>query len=147
MVKSISNIQFGSAIGAMDKVSKEQLYNPGLYALQNDLLLQPHPPRDRGVSFLGFLGRLVLTAGIVLGAPLLARKHLKMIRNVDLEQKLAKDAKFIDKGKYHLAKFGEWVDKNILGKLKSAMADSASKPKEEAGKNAQMEIPFPPHKD
>ena len=126
MVKSVSNISFKSAIGAMDKVSKEQLYNPGLYSIQEIMDPTPPPYKEKG-GFLGFLGRLVLTAAIVLGVPLLARKKLNMIKDIPLDIKPAKEAKIGEKIKFSIAKFGDWVDKTIYQKIAKAFAKKSEK--------------------
>jgi len=126
----ISGVSFTSAIGAMDKVSKEQLYSPGLYAIPE--LMQPAPrPYKEHMTFLGFLGRLVLTAAVVLGGPLLARKKINAFskESIDVTQDLAKGAKIGERLKYHVAKFGEWVDKNMYQKLIKATAKDESTPK------------------
>ena len=129
MVKSVSNVSFSSAIGAMDKVSSEQLYNPGLYSMPELMQPPPRPYKER-MSFLGFLGRLVLTAGVVFGAPLLARKYLKALskESVDVTKGLAKEAKPVEKLKYHIAKFGDWVDKNMYQKIVKAFAKKTEEP-------------------
>ena len=116
MVQPVSNISFKSAIGAMDKVTKEQLYDPGSYALREVLAPPPPPYKEKG-GFLGFLGRIVLTAAIVLGVPLLARKNIKAIKDIPLDIKPTKETKIFEKMKYRIAQFGEWVDKNIYQKI------------------------------
>ena len=116
MVQPVSNVSFKSAIGAMDKVSKEQLYSPGSYAMQEILNPTPPPYKEKG-GFMGFLGRLVLTAAIVLGVPLLARKNIKAIRDISLDIKPTKEAKIVEKIKYRIAQLGEWANKNIYQKI------------------------------
>jgi len=137
MVKSITNMSFGSAIGAMDKVSKEKLYDPGLYSqamaeIRRDKRedQQQRQPRYRyrePMSFMGFIGRLVLTAGIVLGVPLLARKHVSKIKNIDLTQELAPKTKLVQRMEYYTAKVGDWVDKNMLQKISSKEVKAEAK--------------------
>lgn len=135
----ISGVSFTSAIGAMDKVSKEQLYSPGLYSMPE--LMQPPPrPYKEHMTFLGFLGRLVLTAAIVLGGPLLARKNIKAIKDIPLEVKLSKDAKFVEKAKFQLARFGEWVDKNIYQKIAKAVAKDESKSQDKTADSIEQSM-------
>ena len=93
-------------------------------------LMQPQPrPYKERMTFLGFLGRLVLTVAIVLGGPLLARKNIKALskESIDVTKDLAKDAKPVQKLKYGIAKFGEWVDKNIYQKIAKAVSKDESK--------------------
>lgn len=99
-------------IHAMDKVTQEQLYNPGLYAVK-EIMTSPDPrPRSRdGIisKTIRFIGNIVLLTGAVCGSAVLARNHIKSIKDVILTDKLTEDAKFGEKFKYYTAKLAEAV--------------------------------------
>lgn len=101
-------------ITAMDKVSQEQLYDPGMYALRE--LMGPPPEYRKKGGFFKFLGKLVLTFAIVCAAAVGARKYIKPLAAdaLKLEGKTAKDfAGFGEKTKYYIAKFGDGVENTI----------------------------------
>lgn len=109
-------------IHAMDKITQEQLYNPGLYAVK-EIMTAPDPrPRSRyGIisKTIRFIGNIVLLTATVCGSAVLARNHIKSINEVILTDKLADNAKFGEKFKYYTAKLAEAVKtefKNLFGK-------------------------------
>lgn len=101
MINSVSKMSFGSSIGAMDKVSQEQMYNPGLYAMP-ELMEQPHHHNKKDGGFLGFLGKLILTALVVGAASIGIRKVL--MKNYNAVEKLPDSAS-------NSAKFTNWFAK------------------------------------
>ena len=123
MVNAISSSSgvYPTNARAMDKVTQEQLYNPGLYALQD--LLAPPPEKEKG-GFISFLAKTIITAGVVGGALVLAKKSI----DPKFLEELEKDAKLIDKVKHYAAKSGEWVEdtaKVAYGKLKDVFSKKA----------------------
>lgn len=126
MVNSVSNVPSGNyQPKAMDKVSQEQLYNPGLYATQ-ELLESPHYREKKG-SFLGFLGKLVLTAAVIGGVALGARKLIPSLNKdaINVADGIKKDAGFGAKVKYYVAKLGDFVDEKIVTKIKNIFSKKA----------------------
>ena len=113
MMNSISAISF-KGIGAMDKVSQEQLYNPGLYALP-ELLNPPPPPYKKRGGFLNFLGKVLLTAIIVAGAAIGIRKVL--MNDYKVIEKLADNAPNGDKIKNTFAKYTDKLYDNTVVKF------------------------------
>lgn len=114
MVNSMSGVSFGS-IGAMDKVSQEQLYSPGAYSMPELGMQQPPPYKKKG-GFIGFLSKLVLTAAVVGGGAVAANKFIPQIKNAKLLKDLpAEGAKKMDKVYGRIKQFGEWVEKTVVG--------------------------------
>lgn len=99
-------------IHAMDKVTQEQMYNPGLYALP-ELIGTPTYKRKNSGGFLGFLGRLVVFAALIAGAGVAARKWIGPIRDMYIAEKLPEPVTLKTKIKYGIAKFGDWVDTSV----------------------------------
>lgn len=119
MVNSVSNVPSGNyQPKAMDKVSQEQLYNPGLYATQ-ELLESPHYREKKG-SFLGFLGKLVLTAAVIGGGAALLRKHA--LNGFDVT---AKPTKISEYAKKWTAQLGDFVNEKIVTKIKNIFPKKA----------------------
>lgn len=112
MVNSVSSVpQTNNQVRAMDKVSQEQLYAPGMYAVEE--LMEPPHYREKHGSFLGFLGKLVLTAAVIGGGAALLRKH-SSFKTFDVD---VKPEKIFDQAKYYFAKLGDFVNEKILSKL------------------------------
>ena len=109
-------------IHAMDKITQEQLYNPGLYAVK-EIMTAPDPRYRKSDGIISktirFIGNIVLLTAAVCGSAVLARNYSKAIKDVVLTNKLAEDAKFSEKFKYYTAKLAETVKtefKNLFGK-------------------------------
>lgn len=125
------NYQPGMQLSASDRVSAEQLNNPGLYtnpqysgdltsAVMKDAGI-PDPDEHKG-GFFSFCGKLLLTALSVTAVAVGLRKGVfNNIKDIDAGEgklvKLTKDAKFIDKAKYYFAKSTDWVYKNTVERL------------------------------
>jgi len=128
MVTSVQGATPNRQITAMDKVSQEQLYDPGLYALRE--LMEPPPVYRKKNGFLRFLGNLILTAAVLGAVAVGARKYVKVINDVNLTQKLGENAKTGERIKYKIAQFGEWVEKTVrkpfVTKAKDGAADGAA---------------------
>lgn len=112
---SVASSTGTSQVNAMDKVSQEQLYNPGLYAMQE--VMPEYASKKKKHSFLGFLAKTALTAVVVGGAACLGRKKIGALKDIDLSAKPLKEAKIGEKIKYGIAKFGEWVDTKVVQKV------------------------------
>lgn len=113
MLNSVSGVSFGSRYSAMDKVSPEQLNSYGTYSMPD--MAPAHSPKKKKGGFLGFLGKLILTAAVVGGALVGARKFLPAVKNASTE--LAEGAKltFGKKLSYYTAKSGDAVEKAVVG--------------------------------
>lgn len=131
MINAVSSAT-PSTIHAMDKVSKEQLYSPGAYALQELLASEaPPPPRRQSGGFLSFLAKVAFGV-VALGAVAVGlRRYIPAIKNVDLTKDLAKDCKFMEKVNYDIAKSAEWIKNHTVGLINSIRKDK----KAEAGKS------------
>lgn len=141
MVTSVSNAtnaqnsSFTPAkqIGAMDKVTQEQLYAPGIYAMKQYIAEEEKPYKEKH-GFLRFLGKIVLTVAVISGGAVAARKFIPKLKkeNFDISKGLDEKAKFGDKAKFYLAKFADWIEggfKGIFSKTKNEGGDNAP-PKE-----------------
>lgn len=125
MISSVSGVSFGNKVGAMDKISSEQLQTPGMYSSPDVMMPNMQQPRKKG-GFLRFLGKLILTAAIVGGA-LVGAKHL--INPEVLKTGITEKSGLAAKAKYYVAKAGDWVEtiiKSIPAKFKSQKADAAA---------------------
>lgn len=98
-------------VHAMDKVTQEQMYNPGLYALP-ELVNTKSSRRRRHGGFLGFLGRLVVLTALVSGAAVALRKGTSL-KYYDVKGKLPEELTLGTKIKCGVAKFGDWVSKFV----------------------------------
>lgn len=137
MVNAISSVPStnSSNVRAMDKVSQEQLYSPGLYNV-NELLEPPHRHREQG-SFLGFLFKVALATAIVGGVAAFARKKTSFA-----DFSLENPKGLVRRIKVKFAQFGDFVNNKILSKIfKKSGGDNTpphsnpSKPVPEGGKN------------
>lgn len=117
MINSVSGVSFGT--GAMDRVSQEQLYNPGVYA--QPVYVMQEPPRKKG-GFFNFLGKLILTAAVVCGGAVAARKFIKPLGKdaINFGEKVAKEAKPMDKVKYHFAKATDYIEEKAVNLYQKA---------------------------
>lgn len=90
MINAVTNAPLNGQVRAMDKVSKEQLYSPGLYTMPELMELEHHHHEKQG-SFLGFLGKLILTAAVIGAGAITIRKTLmddyKVIDSIDSKVK------------------------------------------------------------
>lgn len=131
MVSSVSASTNVNQIHATDKVSQEQLSNPGLYS-GPQIIVVDQPQRKR-TTFLGFLTKLAFTAAVIGGVACLGKRKLS-----SLQEALAngKPEKGIGKKvKYYIAKLGDWVDEKIV-KKSIAFFKGLSKKNEETAKTA-----------
>lgn len=113
MVQAVSSVPSPSPAGAMDKVTQEQLYQPGLYAME-ELGLTHHHHKKKG-GFLRFLGKVLLTAIIVCGATIGVKKVL--MEGYSPPQ--GGPQGIGQKIQYHFAKCADWLYDNIvMGALK-----------------------------
>ncbi len=113
MVNSLSGVSAGNGIGAMDKVTQEQLYNPGRYS--QPVIIQAEPVYREKSSFLGFLGKLVVTL-TVLGAAAIGGRKLLM-KDYKVLDKLPEGAKFGEKAKNTFAKYTDFLYDNTVVKI------------------------------
>lgn len=91
-----------SIVRAMDKVSQEQLYSPGLYSMP-ELMEYEHHHHKRDAGFLGFLGKVILTA-VVIGAGAIGIRKLLM-NDYKVVDNIASNVK-------RSLKFKNWFAKN-----------------------------------
>jgi len=128
MVEAISNTLVGQNIHAMDRIPQEKLYSPGLYSIHQ--MTAPPPYKEKDGGFLGFLGKLVLTAAIICGGAVLAKKTA--LKSFDVE-KVTKESGKLDKIKKFIYNFGDKVEekaKKIIDSVKkSKKSDDAKPPK------------------
>lgn len=120
MINSVSRVAFGSSIGAMDKVTQEQMYSPGKYAQPDmglDLPDPYHHHHEKKGSFLGFLGKLVLTAVVVGAGAIGIRKGL--MNDYTVIEKLGDGAKFGARFKNNFAKYTDILYEETVGRAKT----------------------------
>lgn len=120
MVSSISGVTQTNNIQATDKVSREQLYSPGAYTL-NDVIEPPHRHKKHG-SFLGFLVKTAVLAAIVGGVA--ARVSTRSLKDFKVNGKAEKG--FMNHVKYYTKKLGDFVNKNIVDKIKAKFPKKAA---------------------
>jgi hypothetical protein len=116
VLNSVNGISFKGAT-ALDKISNEQLYAPGLYAMPE--VSQPSAPLEKKGSFLGFLGKTVATALLIGVAAVGARKFLMKDYKVI---ELADDAKSLEKIKNTFAKYTDKLYDVTVGKISDKFA-------------------------
>lgn len=131
MVMSVAGASSPKKIGVMDKVTQEQLYSQGRYS--SPVVIVEESPKTayrQGDSFIRFLGKLVLTAAAICGGAVAIRKWVPAMQkeSIDVTQKLDSTAKPLEKIKYYIAKFADWITdeiKDIFTRKKPKDADSA----------------------
>lgn len=125
MVNSISNVPFG--VGAMDKISQEQLASPGYYTMspQRGLQEMPYPAYKEKRSFLGFLTNIAVKAILIGGAAIGIRKGL--MNEYKVLEKLPEGAKFGAKFKNSFAKYTDKLYDATVGKIITMVKKSKTK--------------------
>lgn len=116
---------------AKDKLTQEQLYDPGLYALQQEVYAatQEEPYQEKH-KFLKFLGKVVFVGIVACAAAYGARKKITSIKDMSIDKKLPEKSKLKTKIKYCIAKVGDWVEKTV----KNIFKKEDAKPKVEKKK-------------
>lgn len=131
---SASQPQAQNKVGAMDKLTQEQLAHPGYYAVSpiKGLYEVPEHSYKKKGGFFAFLGRVILTALVIGGAAIGIRKGL-MSKYV-VQEKLEDKAKFGAKLKNTFAKYTDTLYDATIGKLKTKIDDYRTKnpPKQDA---------------
>lgn len=119
MIESVSNVSPTKKFEAMEKVSQEQLQSHGSY-YRDDFMPPPRyvEPEPRDSGFLGFLGKVLLAAGIAGAVVVASRRYMPELNRVDITKELSKDAKPMEKFKYDFARFADWLEKNTIGLFK-----------------------------
>lgn len=137
MINSVSKASFGNQATVMEKVPQEQLSAPGLYTMDN--VMAPPPPdayypsnytyEKRDSGFLGFLGKVLLTAAVVAGGAVGVRKTL--MNDYKVVEKLADTATKGEKFKNNFAKYTDkLIEKSVkiydstLAKVREYLAKS-----------------------
>lgn len=121
MVNSISNVPFG--VGAMDKVSQEDLAKPGYYAVtQKGLQEMPYPAYKEKRSFLSFLGNIAVKAVLIGAAVIGIRKGL--MNEYKVLDKLPEGSKFGAKFKNTFAKYTDKLYDVTVGKIITLIKNS-----------------------
>lgn len=124
MIEPVSNAAVGQNIRAMDRVPQEKLYSPGLYSLHQ--MTAPPVYKEKDGGFLGFLGKLALLGILVCGSAVAAKKTV--LKDVNLSVELPKEAKPMEKTKYYIAKFGDWIEKSIKNIIKKDKNEDENPP-------------------
>lgn len=113
MVNSLSGVTSGNSVHAMDKVTQEQLYNPGRYS--QPIIIQAEPtPRKKG-GFLGFLGRTVVALTVLGAAAICGRKFL--MKDYKVLDVVPEGAKPLEKFKNTFAKYTDLLYDNTVAKI------------------------------
>lgn len=115
MINSISGVSFGNNMGVLDKVSQEQLSNPGMYSQPIILQVPPQQPKRQG-GFLSFIGRTIKNIIIIGGLAIAGRKVL--MRNYKVLDKMPEGSKFGAKCKNNFAKYTDILYDNTVVRLK-----------------------------
>lgn len=105
MVSSIGTTPAMQQIQATDRITPEQMYNPGAYAAP-PVIIYNQPQKQ--TSFLGAVGKLILTAAVIAGGAIAARKFIPALKDYKVLDKLPDGAKTMEKVKNTFAK---WTDK------------------------------------
>ena len=117
MINSIPSVSFGT--GPMDKVTQEQIYNPGLYA--QPVYAMQEPSRKKG-GFFSFLGKLILIAAVIGGGAVAARKFIKPMKKeaLDVTNDITSEASLGSKIKYHTAKAADYIEEKSVNLYEKA---------------------------
>src|SRR5574344_1220519 len=153
-VQGATAYQPGMQLNSADKVSSEQLNNPGLFTnpkenpkysgdLTSAVMRDAGIPEPKEEHHSSIFGKTVLTALVLTATAVGLRKGVfNNIKGVDAEEgkltELAKDAKFVDKAKYYYAKSTDWIYSNTVEKVVN-MLKSKKNAKEENGTSPASE--------
>lgn len=112
-VSQNQSAQMQNNVGAMDKIPQEKLYLPGKYTIPPELLSPISATQEKkSGGFFNFLGKLVF-ATVIVGAALgLLRKYPLKDLNINNET-----TGLVNNIKRSTARAGEYVNKNIFGKI------------------------------
>lgn len=102
MVNSVSNMSSMGQTQFSGASQPEQYYSANQYEMQT----ASYPQKKHTV--LGFLGKLILTAAVIGGGSIAARKFIPAIKDYKVIEKMADDAKPMEKIKNTFVK---WTDK------------------------------------
>lgn len=112
---SVNNVSSAAGVNyqpnAMDVVTKEQLYSPGLYASPDTF--ESSQPKKKKSGFLGFIAKVAIAAAVVGGGAAIARTH--WLGEVNIAKGAEGDPSLTGKAKYYIAKLGEWVNTKVAG--------------------------------
>lgn len=129
MVNSISASQAPAQnkVGAMDKLTQEQLAHPGYYVVSpvKGLYEVPEHSYKKKGGFFAFLGKIIITALVIGGAAIGIRKGL--MKNYQVQETLGEKAKFGAKVKNTFAKYTDTIYDATIGKLKTKIDDYRTK--------------------
>lgn len=133
MVSPVSNVSFGNKIGAMDKVSQQQLGAPGMYYSQGPEMAHYSEPKKKG-GFLSFLLKTILAVAII-GGGIFGSRKLFMKDTVAIKE-LPEGAKFGEKFKNTFIKISDWIENTVKKPFTKKAADDAPKPETPAPEGA-----------
>lgn len=129
MVNSISSSQAPAQnkVGAMDKLTQEQLAHPGYYAVSpiKGLYEVPEHSYKKKGGFFAFLGKIIITGLVIGGAAIGIRKGL--MKDYVVQEGKMESAKFGEKMKNSFAKYTDMLYDTTLGKLKTKIDDYRTK--------------------
>jgi len=133
MLNSVSGVQNYSNVAfkanAMDKVTPEMMSMPGAFSTNPAAPGEITEKQPKKGGLISALAKLVLTAALVAGVAVGARKLIPALKNINVSGELAKDAKFLDKVKYHFANYTDKLIayvKGIPGKFKKPQAEDVT---------------------
>ena len=89
-------------------IPQQQMYDPSLYETKRQFD-SSYPPSGEKHGISRFIGKLVLLTALICGGAVLARGHVKSVKNVDLTKELAEGAKTGEKIKHKIASLGDYV--------------------------------------
>lgn len=117
MVSTVSGYSPVYGASTMDKVSSQQLQNPGLYTSPGDTY-ETQSEQKSGGSIFGTIGKVLLTAAVVGGGAIAARKFIPALKDYKPVEKLAEDAKPLEKIKNGFVKAADWIEEHTIGYFK-----------------------------
>lgn len=132
MIELVSNVPANRRVGVLDRISQDQLSSPGAYS-KNYSPPSPIMPsqysspyqqnqyynKEDG-GFLGFLGKVIILAAVIVTGSILARRYVPSLNKLNVTEELTKDAKPMEKIKYDFVKFADWLEKNTIGLFKKS---------------------------
>lgn len=110
MIKSIPATSFGS--GAKGQVANEQMYNSGMYP--QPIYVVQEPPRKKG-GLIRFIGKLLITAGVVAGGAFAARKLIPALKKDVYKVADEVPTGFKEKVKHYTARIADFVEEKSVG--------------------------------
>jgi len=109
MVDAVSGVSSVPVkIGALDKVDSNVLSQPGAYALV-PMVPTGAPEKKKKGGLISSLAKLIITAGLITGAAVGARKLVPALKEISTAGELAQGATNVEKVKYYFAKYTDKI--------------------------------------